>query len=182
MGVVIVELILGASGIFRKFICGQQGGNFLGNNFFAAGNFFFAQIQIIARDALQVVHVVEVDVIEFADSGVNVARHGDVNQQQRSVFTPFHQRFQCRAIENMLRRGGAANGNVNALKFVRPIFKRHGARAKFGGQCGRAAAHAAADLPALWSGLLDEYDRLTGRTEAPAPSRQDWDRLIGATK
>ena len=54
---------------------------------------------------------------------------------------------------------------------------------------GDAAANAAyagdaayADLPALWSGLLDEYDRLTGRTEAPAPSRQDWDRLIGATK
>ena len=49
-----------------------------------------------------------------------------------------------------------------------------------------AAAYAAeavdcADLPGLLSGLLDEYDRLTGRTERPALTDDDLRRLAALT-
>lgn len=55
-----------------------------------------------------------------------------------------------------------------------------------GARAGVAAAYAAeavdcADLPGLLSGLLDEYDRLTGRTERPALTDDDLRRLAALT-
>ncbi len=84
--------------------------------------------------ALQVVNVVEIDALQEVHLRLDVAGHGEVNEQQRAVAAQLHQRFQRGAVENVMRRRGAADDDVHPLKFARPIFKGHRPPAQFIGQ------------------------------------------------
>src|SRR5262245_16311555 len=52
---------------------------------FAASYFFAALVQVVVSDSLQVVDVVEIHVFEKVYFWVDVARDGDVNQEQRRI-------------------------------------------------------------------------------------------------
>src|SRR5450756_1600209 len=54
-----------------------------------------------------------------------------IRDRQRTMLAPLHQRFELGAVENVMRRGGAADGDVNLLKLIGPLLERHGASAEF---------------------------------------------------
>ena len=100
----------------------------------ATGDFVLALPQVIRGDFLEIINVVKIDVLQEFDLRVNVARHGDVNQKQRPVLARLHQRLQPGAVQDVMRRRGAADDDVNAGKFGRPILKADGPAAQFRGQ------------------------------------------------
>ncbi len=91
------------------------------------GDLLPALPKVIVGDGLQIVDVVEIDVVQEIDGGINVARHGDVNQKKRPVLARLHQRLQAGAVQDAMRGGGAADEDVNARKLLRPILEADGA-------------------------------------------------------
>ena len=55
----------------------------LGHDRFSAVDFRTASRQVLLHDCLQIVDVVEEDLLDVADRCLNVARHGDVDDEQR---------------------------------------------------------------------------------------------------
>ena len=94
---------------------------------------------------------------------VNVARHSDVYQQQRTIAAQFHQRLKLRAIQNMMRRRCAADGDVYLLKLARPIVKLHRASAEFFSQSLRAFDGTVRNDDALGSSRKKSTRRLLAR-------------------
>ena len=58
---------------------------FFGDQFFAVSQLGLALLEVLTGDGLQIVNVVNVDVFQLVAVGINVARHGDVDQQQRPM-------------------------------------------------------------------------------------------------
>jgi hypothetical protein len=54
--------------------------DFVANDLFAPNNFLFTLFQIVVGDGLEVVNVIEINVLHEIDFGIDVARHGDVNE------------------------------------------------------------------------------------------------------
>ena len=107
----------------------EQAARVLTNDRFAPDDFLPALLEIIVGDGLEVIDVIEVNVLQKVDLGVDVARHGDVDEQQRAVAAQFHQRLEPRAIEHVMRRGGAADDDIDLLKLAVPFIEVHGAPA-----------------------------------------------------
>ena len=80
---------------------------------------------------MQVVDVVEVHILQEIDFRLDVARHRDVDEQQRLVPAELHQRLQFDPVENVVRRGGAADDNVDFFEFLPPFVKMDGAAVQF---------------------------------------------------
>ena len=57
----------------------QERPGFFADDGFAAGDFLLALLEIVVRDGLQVVDVVEINVIEEIHLRLDVARDGDIN-------------------------------------------------------------------------------------------------------
>ena len=109
----------------------NQRRHFFRDDFFAAGDFFQALLHVIVGNHLEVVHVVEVDVVQLVHGGVDVARHSDINKQERPVFASPHQRRERGAIQDMMRRRRAADGDIDTLKLLRPVLERQRAPTQF---------------------------------------------------
>ena len=145
----------------------------------APGDFLLALAKVIVGNGLQIIDVVEVNVLQKIDGRINVARHGDVNEQQRPVAAQFHQWLQLRPVKNIMRRGRAADDDVNAGKFRRPILEMNRPPVQFPGQGHGAVMRAVGDNDAVGAaaeqgarGFLarltraDDHDRmLVQRTE-----------------
>ena len=58
---------------------GQQGFCLLPNNLHTAGDLRLALLEVIVRDGLQVVYVVEIDILQEVHLGLDVARHREVD-------------------------------------------------------------------------------------------------------
>src|ERR1035437_7823183 len=63
----------------------QQRLRLFADDLFAAGDFFLTLLEVIVGNGLQVVHVVEIYVCQEVDFRLDVAGHGDVDEQQRAV-------------------------------------------------------------------------------------------------
>ena len=60
-------------------------------NFHAANDFGLSLAEMGMSDRLQVVNVVEEDVIEKIDGGLEIAWHGEVDEEERFPVAPFQQ-------------------------------------------------------------------------------------------
>ena len=56
--------------------------------------------------ALEIIDIVEVGVVKFVDLRVDIARHGDVDQKHRPVFTALQDVFHLALTEYKVRRAG----------------------------------------------------------------------------
>src|SRR5262245_33884453 len=104
---------------------------FLGDDGFATCDFIFALLEIIVGNRLQVIDVVEVDVFQEVNFRFDVARDGDVDQEQGAVSAPVHERFEFGAVQNVMRGRRAADDDVDPLEFRGPFFEMDGAAAEF---------------------------------------------------
>src|SRR5690606_23679590 len=93
---------------------GEKTGGFLANDRLAAGHFHVALLQVIVRDRLEVIDVVEENVLHEVDFGLDVARHGNVDQEQRPATPRGQERFQAAAVDYVMRGRGAADQYVHA--------------------------------------------------------------------
>src|SRR5256885_583058 len=108
----------------------QQSFSLFTNDLPAADYFLFALLQVIIRNGLQVIDVIQKHALHEVHGWIYVARNGDVDQQQWTVPPQLHQRLELRAVKNMMWSGGAADNNINPGKLLCPIFKVNGAAAQ----------------------------------------------------
>ena len=108
---------------------------FLGYEAFAQLKLRLALLEVLSGDALEVVDVVNVHVLELVAVGIDVARHGNIDEQQRPMAPLPEQPLKLVACEHVVRRGGAANDNVNLLELLLPRVEADGAAVEFGSQC-----------------------------------------------
>src|SRR6185369_8816134 len=80
----------------------------LPDNFFATCDFLLALLEVISGNRLEVIDVIEVDILHEINLRLNIARHGDIDQEQSSIPPELHQRRQFRAIQDVMRRRSAA--------------------------------------------------------------------------
>ena len=113
------------------------------------------------RDArLQVVHVVERHAGQVAAGRVDVARHGDVDEQQRPPAARAHDELELLLAEDRVRRRGRGDDDVRALELRGQLVQRDDAAVEALGQRARAVGVA----------VGDEDRAHAPRRPAPAPS------------
>src|SRR5438045_7843929 len=95
----------------------------LGDDCFASRNLIFALLEIICRDGLEIVDVIEIDILHEIDFRLNIARHGNIDEQQWPIFSCAHEGLKSSAIQNVMRRGGAADNDINLVKLIRPLLE-----------------------------------------------------------
>src|SRR5207302_10854722 len=108
----------------------QQRFDLLTDHGFATGDFLTTLFEIIVGDGLQIVNVVEVNVFQKIHFRLDVTWYRDVDQQQWPVLAKLHERLEFRAVQHVMRRGGAADDDVDSLKFTRPPLEMNGASAE----------------------------------------------------
>ena len=67
---------------------------------FGAGDFAFAGLAVLLHDVGEVVHVVDVDVVEVGGGGFDVAGHAEVHEKQRAIAAGGHGGFEDVALED----------------------------------------------------------------------------------
>ena len=98
------------------------------------------------RDArLQVVHVVERHAVQVAAGGVDVARHGDVDEQQRAAAAGAHDELELLLAEDRMRRRGRGDDDVGAHELRGQLVERDDAAVEALGQRARAVGVAVGD-------------------------------------
>src|SRR5688572_21130579 len=65
----------------------EKSSGLLPNDYLAPRYFLFSLAKIIGRNGLEVINVVEVNVIHEVDFRLNVARHGDVDDEQCAILS-----------------------------------------------------------------------------------------------
>ena len=87
--------------------------------------------QVLADDRLQIVHVVEEDLIQIADRGLDIARQGDVDDEERPVPPRAHRLLDRRSRQHGFGRAGGGDDDVGGDERRRaaPATARRGPRA-----------------------------------------------------
>src|SRR4051812_1388538 len=101
---------------------------------FAFGDFFAPLLHVIVGDLLEIVDVEKVNLIQKIYFRINVARDGDIDQKQGTIFAQLHERCELCAVENVMRGRCAADDNIHALEFIHPRVEIHRPAAEFFGQ------------------------------------------------
>ena len=86
--------------------------HFLGDDRFGALDLRAAARQVLLHDRLQVVDVVEEHLLDVADRCLDVARHGDVDDEQRIAPMPAGHRLDLRARDDRPLRSGRRDDDV----------------------------------------------------------------------
>jgi hypothetical protein len=95
---------IGAGAGIRSVRNAEECPDLFADDGFATGNFVFALLQVIVGNGLKVVDIVQINVLEKIHIGLDVARDGDIYQQERAVFAGSYQRLEFDAIEDVMRR------------------------------------------------------------------------------
>jgi hypothetical protein len=101
---------------------------------FAPGDLLTALVHGVISDGLQVVDVVEVDVFQGLNAGIDIARDGQVDEEEGPVAAAFHHGLELVGVQQMVRGTGAADQDIDRVKRAHPAFERHGLSAEGGGQ------------------------------------------------
>src|ERR1017187_7407288 len=76
----------------------------LGNQDLAGGDLPFTRRYVFPRNLLQVVDVIQIYALQFAARPLNVARYGDVDEEQRALAPRFHERDELLPGNDRMRR------------------------------------------------------------------------------
>src|SRR5581483_10277245 len=79
---------------------------------------------VLVGDARQVVDVVEVDVLDVVDAGVEVARHPEVDEEHRAAPPRAQHVVQLRRPEDVTGRGDGAEDDVGEVEVLREALER----------------------------------------------------------
>ena len=96
-------------------------------------------------DRLHVVDVVQADAGDLAAGGLDVARDGEVDQQQRPPVRARHHLLQLVALDHVVGRVGRGDDDVGALQLLGQLLEADGAAAEALGQPDRAVVAAVGD-------------------------------------
>src|SRR4029077_8434047 len=117
-------------------------------------------------DLLNVVEVVEADAGNLAAGRLDVARDGDVDEQQRPSLTGPHHLCQLVALDDVVGRVGGGDDYVGPLQLLGKVLEAHGLAAEALGEPDRAVVVAVGDEDcgdaACDQGPGDELGRLAG--------------------
>ena len=87
------------------------------------GDDLAARAEVALHDRLQVVDVIQRDPVDVAAARVDVARHGDVDQQQRPAAALGHHQRQLLAAHDRVRRGGRGDDDVGLQQLLREFVQ-----------------------------------------------------------
>ena len=145
--------------------------------------------EVLLHDRLQIVHVVEEHLLDLADRRLDVARHGEVDDEERIGTVSAGGGFDLRAREDRPLRSGRGHDDVGRAEERRDVLPGRGASTDRSRECfgmrrcaagdddladalraqvfgGQRADLAGADRPARAG------PRVVRRSSAPAPPRQ----------
>src|SRR5207245_3715959 len=101
--------------------------------------------EVLANRRLQVVDVVQEYLLDFAGPGVDVARHGDIDDEQRPVTAPAHDAFDVRTGQDRRGRTGRGDDDVAGAERGVEVVPVCGARAADRLRRARGVGHRPAD-------------------------------------
>src|SRR4029077_1778630 len=78
---------------FDAGLPGEKFADVLFDDRFRAGDFAFARLAILLHDVGEVVHVVDVDVVELGGGGFDVARKSKIHDEERAIAAGGHGGF-----------------------------------------------------------------------------------------
>ncbi len=110
---------------------------------------FLALAAVLLHHVLQVVDVVEVGVAHAVDLGVEVARHGDVDEEDGPVTPVLERTLDTLTRDDVVRRRGGADDDVGGGQVPFEVLEGHGAAADPVGQLLRGAERAVGDEDVL---------------------------------
>ena len=116
----------------------------LGDDFFARRDLLPPQRERLLGDRLQRIDVVKEDAIHFVHLRRHVARHGDVDDEERAIPTLAQNRRELFAGQQRLVGRGGRNQNVDLAALILPAVERDRAAADERRQILRAFARAVA--------------------------------------
>jgi hypothetical protein len=104
-----------------------------------------AAARVALDDLLHVVDVVEADAGDLTAGGLDVAWHGDVDQQQRAAAADRHHLRDVVALDDVVRRVGRRDDDVGRLELLRQLLEADRVAAEALGEADRAVVAAVGD-------------------------------------
>ena len=99
---------------------------FRSDNDLSVGSSGFAFATVVLHDTLKIVDIIEENARDFANSGIDVTRNGDVDQAKRSSVALASDDFSFIADENSVRAGSRADDDVRFDKLLPAFFEGDG--------------------------------------------------------
>ena len=100
-----------------------------GDNVFGSGNLLTAQGERLPRNRLQGIDVVKINGFQLVNVGIDIARHGDIDDEERALDSSAqHWRKILASQERSLRRR-RGNENIDLAALLRPLLEADGATA-----------------------------------------------------
>ena len=87
--------------------------HFLGDQRLGVVGLFHALAQVGVDHFLQVVDIVEEDVVEVVDGGLDIARHGDIDEEHRLVAAGGDDALHLVLVQDVVRRAGAGDQDIH---------------------------------------------------------------------
>ena len=87
--------------------------HFFGDQRLGVVRLFHALAQVGVDDFLQIVDVVEEDVVEVVDGGLDIARHGDIDQEHRLVAAGGDDALHLVLVQDVVRRAGTGDQDIH---------------------------------------------------------------------
>lgn len=92
---------------------------------FAAGDFALADFDGLSGDLFKGIHVVEIDIFELVDGGIDVARHGQVDQEKRAFLMFSEDGLEFLSGHDRMGGGCGANQDIDFVKRRVPVVEMH---------------------------------------------------------
>ena len=140
-------------------------------------------LEILCDHFVQVVDGIQIHVIQLADLGLDVPRHGDIDHEHRLVLAPFKRLFDRALAEDRQLTGSGTDDDVAVMQFARDIGQQDRVRAQL--SCQRAGTlEGPIGNDDLFHALLmqvtrHERDRLTGSDQQGLAALQVAEDLTG---
>ena len=104
------------------------------NELLAQRQLLLAISDVLADNRIEVVDVVEIYVVELLSVGSDVARNGDVDEDQWAISTRLHHVFDVRAMQQRIRAAGRSHNYIDVCHRGEAVFESHSAATELRGQ------------------------------------------------
>lgn len=102
-------------------------GEFFFDDGFAESDLFLAALAGFGGEDLKAVDIVEVDLVDLADFGVDVAGDGDVDHEEGAVFAFAAHVFDVLGLDDVVGSAGRGDDDVDFLEGLLPVVEADGA-------------------------------------------------------
>src|SRR4029077_12732075 len=88
----------------------------------------------LTRQSLQIVYIIQSDFLELACGRIDIARHGQIDEQQRSIAPRLHQIFDVVENQQSLPAARRSDDNIGIAHFEKAITETNRVSAASGSQ------------------------------------------------